>query len=955
MLEELDTVPVSKAIVNNDDVNTFLTTMKSPKEEKLEVINKARSIIRGERTLDRNGLKDLIKKLEQYDQFSYATEVLLLRFKLDEKNASPVTTNDYETLARYIYKDHSLPSSIKFDKALQQLSSHVGLATTTRCEALGLAGAIYKRVWQFDHLFRNLTLSRYYYKRGFDKWKEFIKTYNDTSIENDGNDDGYNAINYAYINELMAVEKLEEHGKITGVTEGIITLFDHAKETRNFILAQFIQLTEKGEHQLKRDNYKPWVIATIAEAYFGLGNYEQAARFIMHYLGLAEVKAWEKRSFSQQLFSLAYLQDYSHKFLSKHLKPGSFLYGDFESVIQKIRIKDINNCLNFVKDDAQTTEAAQKGIEIKKEGKLGLGLSGGGFRAALFHIGVLASLAEKDELRNVEIISCVSGGSIIGAYYYLKLKKLLETKADADIDKDDYIKIVKEIERDFLPGIQNNLRMRIFSHLGSNFKMLKDNYSRTHRLGELYEKYLFKDLIEIKRSADETRQGRKDDEIYMSDLFITPKDAPTFFVPTIDNWKRKNKIPQLVLNATSVNTGHNWQFTASWMGEPPGNIQPDIDVKPRLRRMYYEEAPDQYKNFRLGYAVGASSCVPVMFHPMPLPDLYPGIELQLVDGGVHDNQGIGALLEQECKNMIVSDGSGQMATDKAASQNEGSLFFRSDLILQERLRELQFLDIKQRNNTTQINRLFTVHLKSDLANRPVSWKYCTDPPRTIMYSNETDVDNGLTKYGILRKVQLYLSQIRTDLDSFNDVESYALMYSGYAQMNYEYNTKQQEDKRDNKDHNQQQAISPQWNFFKIKDYLTRPEKAAQKEKVFKEASRGPFKVYYLSKTVKIAVIVLAVLVGATILAFCNPLNPDTWNYSFVNITVKLVVTALILFLLGLIFKVVATLMKARSFIRQKAAFIVVIIVAWVVCNIYLALLNNVYNKYGKLKAVEPKV
>ena len=88
----------------------------------------------------------------------------------------------------------------------------------------------------------------------------------------------------------------------------------------------------------------------------------------------------------------------------------------------------------------------------------------------------------------------------------------------------------------------------------------------------------------------------------------------------------------MVLNATSVNTGHNWQFTASWMGEPPGNIQADIDVKPRLRRMYYDEAPEEFRNIRLGYAVGASSCVPVMFEPMPMSGLYENIDLQLIDG-----------------------------------------------------------------------------------------------------------------------------------------------------------------------------------------------------------------------------------------------------------------------------------------------------------------------------------
>ena len=48
---------------------------------------------------------------------------------------------------------------------------------------------------------------------------------------------------------------------------------------------------------------------------------------------------------------------------------------------------------------------------------LGLALSGGGFRASFFHIGVLARLAELDLLRRVEALSTVSGGSIVGALY----------------------------------------------------------------------------------------------------------------------------------------------------------------------------------------------------------------------------------------------------------------------------------------------------------------------------------------------------------------------------------------------------------------------------------------------------------------------------------------------------------------------------------------------------------
>src|SRR5262249_54793417 len=96
-------------------------------------------------------------------------------------------------------------------------------------------------------------------------------------------------------------------------------------------------------------------------------------------------------------------------------------------------------------------------------GKVGLALSGGGFRAALFHVGVLAHLAELDALRGVEVILCVSGGSIVGGHYYLEVRKLLQEKNDDDITREDYIAIVQRIERDLLAGVQRNIRWRVAS------------------------------------------------------------------------------------------------------------------------------------------------------------------------------------------------------------------------------------------------------------------------------------------------------------------------------------------------------------------------------------------------------------------------------------------------------------------------------------------------------------
>ena len=94
--------------------------------------------------------------------------------------------------------------------------------------------------------------------------------------------------------------------------------------------------------------------------------------------------------------------------------------------------------------------------DTARAGKLGIALSGGGFRAALFHIGVLAQLAERDLLRYVSVISTVSGGAIIGAFYYIKVKQLLEGSREDGLtpSADAYRALVKETEEEFLSALQ---------------------------------------------------------------------------------------------------------------------------------------------------------------------------------------------------------------------------------------------------------------------------------------------------------------------------------------------------------------------------------------------------------------------------------------------------------------------------------------------------------------------
>jgi NTE family protein len=58
-------------------------------------------------------------------------------------------------------------------------------------------------------------------------------------------------------------------------------------------------------------------------------------------------------------------------------------------------------------------------MDERTQKKIGLALSGGGYRAAAYHIGTLRALNRLGILDKVDVISSVSGGSITAACYAL--------------------------------------------------------------------------------------------------------------------------------------------------------------------------------------------------------------------------------------------------------------------------------------------------------------------------------------------------------------------------------------------------------------------------------------------------------------------------------------------------------------------------------------------------------
>ncbi len=198
-----------------------------------------------------------------------------------------------------------------------------------------------------------------------------------------------------------------------------------------------------------------------------------------------------------------------------------------------------------------------------------------------------------------EVLSCVSGGSILGAYYYLELRNMLQQHTDTEITRQTYIDLVKRSGKIFVAGVQRNIRLRMLLGWSSNARVLTSRRSSSSdRLAIFYEKELYA------RVDDGEQAGQDISRICWSHPLIVTISADgqetrqraTNFNPRYDNWKRLNKVPALVLNATSLNSCHNWQFTASFMGEPPArSIDAEIDANNRMRRMYHWEAPPPYR------------------------------------------------------------------------------------------------------------------------------------------------------------------------------------------------------------------------------------------------------------------------------------------------------------------------------------------------------------------------
>ena len=682
-------------------------------------ITLAQSVI-ANRSGDPTTLFKLAERLHEDNYTTYARQVLTVAEELHCDEHDALWFDIKHKLALYTYKDQDEPLADRLTESenrLKKLLKHSGLPPKMHQDCLGMLGGINKERWRTFGNRAYLEASVAFYSQGVD----------DGGVALDG---GYTALNAAFVLDALSDLERDDEGQLTS---GGQERRRRATSLRETILAEVPDMPQPGA----TEEQKWWRFCTIGESHLGLHRYDQAKAALANTSGL-NIRNWRRESAARQMADLARL----HR---AHDAPGVDEQKAWDAMAPLV---------------GGNVEAAR----LLVGGKVGLALSGGGFRASLFHIGVLARLAELDVLRHVEVISCVSGGSIVGAYYYLKLQRLLDKRGDT-LKRDDYICLVRQMEAEFVRGVQRNLRNLMLFGFKSNLKVLTSRQSSmTHRLGDLYESELYAQI----------KDGRHEEPRLLTDLTITP-DNDQRFSPKTDNFKRQAKVPILVLNSTTLNTCHNWQFTATFMGEPPTrSINTDINANDRLRRMYHDEAPLPHrKKMRLGHSVAASACVPGLFDPLLIDGLYEGgYVTRLVDGGVYDNQGLASLLEQNCTVLLISDASGQTGRELDPADTRLGVMTRTQDVLMARVREAQYELLNTLASSSLLRGLMYLHLKLDLSPKQIDWDRCPNPtprPRT----------DPCTSYGIRRDVQERLAALRTDLDAFSDVEADALMLSGY--------------------------------------------------------------------------------------------------------------------------------------------------------------------------------
>jgi hypothetical protein len=254
-------------------------------------VQKARKILRGT-----GGSEDvkyaLAMELKKENRFGLARKLLgrINPSAITDPKITKVKVGQQHALCTY--KDPDLPADERFTRAFKILEQVDNPLSSTDQETLGLAGAIYKRIWEVDAQKRHLERALAYYMKG----------YKAKGADSPDYDFGYTGINAAFVQDILAYQEETEAKEAGAVSEVAEMRRAEAKKIREDIIATLLDNPE-----LKSNEDQWWFISTIAEAYFGLKRYDEARDWLLKAAALDDIPDWQYASTMRQLAYLAQL------------------------------------------------------------------------------------------------------------------------------------------------------------------------------------------------------------------------------------------------------------------------------------------------------------------------------------------------------------------------------------------------------------------------------------------------------------------------------------------------------------------------------------------------------------------------------------------------------------------------------------------------------------------------
>ncbi|USK34721.1 DUF4071 domain-containing protein [Bacillus sp. F19] len=269
-----------------DAINTILTTeeIDSPVYTYLKELEPPRFGLESETTSKEKRIENLGNIIETANIFFSKNDFHAAKCVL-EHAAQIDPNNDYIlqklTLATYKSK---LPNHVDALNEALGFLERLNIDITTDPESLGLAGAIYKRLWEEVGEIDYLNKSIFYYEKGF-----YIRN------------DYYNGINLAYLYNVRANNNSKMNNKHESIADFII-----ANRIRQKVIDICEALFVQDSFKERSDKY--WIVATMEEAYYGLGNINKYKEFSEVARTLSNVE-WERETTKIQISKIKKLID----------------------------------------------------------------------------------------------------------------------------------------------------------------------------------------------------------------------------------------------------------------------------------------------------------------------------------------------------------------------------------------------------------------------------------------------------------------------------------------------------------------------------------------------------------------------------------------------------------------------------------------------------------------------